>query len=65
MSVFFGSGQKVFHWDDLINQTVSKGRWLEAYESGMAPKVYLKRTHQRALEIVPLELLRKFALDLD
>ena len=40
-------------------------RWLEAYESGMAPKVYLKRTHQRALEIVPLELLRKFALDLD
>jgi len=40
-------------------------RWLEAYNSGMAPKVYLKRTHQRALEIVPLELLRKFALDLD
>jgi len=40
-------------------------RWLEAYNSGMAPKVYLKRTHQRALDIVPLELLRKFALDLD
>lgn len=40
-------------------------RWLEAHNSGMAPKVYLKRTHQRALEIVPLELLRKFALDLD
>ena len=40
-------------------------RWLEAYENGMAPKVYLTRTHQRALEIVPLELLKQFAVDLN
>lgn len=40
-------------------------RWLEAYQQGMAPKVYLKRTHRRALEIVPLELLRKYAVDLN
>ncbi|MCC6208747.1 MAG: DUF2237 domain-containing protein [Gammaproteobacteria bacterium] len=40
-------------------------RWLEAYQQGMAPKVYLKRTHRRALEIAPLELLRKYAADLN
>jgi uncharacterized protein (DUF2237 family) len=40
-------------------------RWLEAYESGMAPRVHLMRTHKRALEVVPLEKLRKYAVDLN
>jgi len=40
-------------------------RWLEAHQSGMAPRVYLKGTHERALEIVPLELLKQFAVDLN
>ena len=40
-------------------------RWLEAHEHGMAPKVYLRRTHKRALEIVPMTTLRKFAADLN
>lgn len=40
-------------------------RWLEAYEQGMAPPVFLTSTHQRALEIVPLETLREFAIDLN
>ena len=40
-------------------------RWLEAYEQGMAPRVFLLSTHQRALEIVPLEALKKHALDLN
>ena len=40
-------------------------RWLEAYEEDMAPRVYLTKTHQRALEIMPLEILRKFAADLN
>ncbi len=40
-------------------------RWLEAHQRGMAPRVYLTRTHQRALEIVPLELLREYAIDLN
>ena len=39
-------------------------RWLEAHEDGMAPRVYLMRTHQKALETVPLELLKKYAADL-
>jgi uncharacterized protein len=40
-------------------------RWLEAYESEMAPRVVLGGTHQRALEIVSLEILRGFAIDLN
>ncbi len=40
-------------------------RWLEAYEDDMAPRVHLTKTHQRALEIIPLETLRKFAADLN
>lgn len=40
-------------------------RWLEAHKDGMAPRVYLLRTHKRALEVVPFELLKKFAADLN
>jgi len=40
-------------------------RWLEAQQSGMAPRVFLQRTHKKALEIVPLKLLSKYALDLN
>ena len=40
-------------------------RWLEAAENGMAPRVHLKRTHMKALDIVPLELLKKHAVDLN
>ena len=40
-------------------------RWLQAYEDDMAPRVFLMRTHQRALEVVPLELLKRFAADLN
>ncbi len=40
-------------------------RWKEAYDQDMAPRVHLTRTHKKALEIVPLELLRQFAADLN
>jgi uncharacterized protein (DUF2237 family) len=40
-------------------------RWKEAYDASMAPRVYLRATHQRALEIVPLDLMRGFAADLN
>ena len=40
-------------------------RWLQAYENKMAPHVYLTKTHKRALEIVPLELLKECAVDLN
>lgn len=32
-------------------------RWLEAYDAGRAPDVVLGATHERALEIVPIEAL--------
>jgi uncharacterized protein (DUF2237 family) len=40
-------------------------RWLEAYKDNMAPRVHLLRTHKRALEVVPFELLKEFAADLN
>lgn len=40
-------------------------RWLEAEESNMAPRVHLKRTHIKALETVPMALLKKYAVDLN
>jgi len=40
-------------------------RWLESVENGMAPRVHLKRTHVRALDIIPMELLKKYAVDLN
>ena len=38
-------------------------RWLEAEKNGMAPKVFLDSTHIKALDIIPLELLLKYAAD--
>ena len=40
-------------------------RWLEAYEQDMAPKVFLTRTHKRALKIVELEKLKEHAADIN
>lgn len=40
-------------------------RWLEAFEAGMAPRVYLSCTHKRALEVVPLETLKAHAVDIN
>jgi uncharacterized protein (DUF2237 family) len=38
-------------------------RWLQAYHSGVAAPVVLASTHVRALESIPLELLRSHAVD--
>ena len=40
-------------------------RWLEAYESGCAPKVFLRLSNSMALEIVPMEALKASAADLN
>ena len=40
-------------------------RWLQAHEEKMAPKVFLTRTHKRALDTVPLAVLRQYAADLN
>lgn len=38
-------------------------RWLQAYQDGAAAPVVLGSTHERALEIVPLDALRHHAVD--
>lgn len=37
-------------------------RFLQAHDEGCAPRVNLAATHQRALEIVPFEILEKYSL---
>ncbi|MEO1723471.1 MAG: DUF2237 domain-containing protein [Pseudomonadota bacterium] len=38
-------------------------RFLEAYEAGVAPRVSLRATHRRALDIVPIDALRECSLE--
>lgn len=42
---------------------VVAARWLQAYTDGIAAPVVLASTHERALEIVPIEALREHAVD--
>jgi uncharacterized protein (DUF2237 family) len=42
---------------------VTAANWLLAHEDGSAAYVVLSCTHERALEIVPLEVLREHAVD--
>ncbi|NBR52924.1 MAG: DUF2237 domain-containing protein [Rhodobacteraceae bacterium] len=37
-------------------------RFLQAHDEGCAPQVSLKATHARALDVVPLEILRRYAV---
>ncbi|MGH3274377.1 MAG: DUF2237 family protein, partial [Streptosporangiaceae bacterium] len=42
---------------------VTAANWLRAHRDGAAAHVVLASTHERALAIVPLEVLRKHAVD--
>src|SRR5215204_5285260 len=42
---------------------VTAANWLRAHLDGAAAHVVLASTHQRALDIVPLEILREHAVD--
>ena len=42
---------------------VTAVNWLRAHLAGAAAYVVLESTHQRALEVVPLEILREHAVD--
>ncbi|WP_343852415.1 DUF2237 domain-containing protein [Algoriphagus jejuensis] len=37
-------------------------RWMEAYQSGCAPRVFLEATHEASLEIIPMDLLISSAI---
>ena len=38
-------------------------RWLQAHLDGVGPPVVLAATHERALDVVPLDVLRQYAAD--
>ena len=38
-------------------------RWLQAHQDGHAAPVVLASTHEQVLDVVPLELLRRYAVD--
>jgi len=38
--------------------------FLKAIHDGMAPKIFIHATHERMLELVDLETLKKYAIDL-
>jgi uncharacterized protein (DUF2237 family) len=40
-------------------------RWLQAYDAGQAPRVYVQATHEAALRVIPLETLTAMAADLN
>jgi uncharacterized protein (DUF2237 family) len=42
---------------------VTARNWLQAHHDGAAAPVVLASTHERALEIVPLEILQQHAVD--
>ena len=42
---------------------VVAARWLQAYQDGAAAPVVLASTHERALDVVPLDALRLHAVD--
>jgi len=38
-------------------------RFLQAHEEGVAPRVNLAATHERTLDVVPLDVLERYALE--
>ena len=40
-------------------------RWVQSYEAGMAPQVYLQSTHEKTLTYAPFDILREYAIDKD
>ncbi len=40
------------------------GRWLEAFKAGKAPRVVIRATHQACLQILSLDDLKQYAIDL-
>ncbi len=42
---------------------VTANNWMRAHEAGVAAYVVLASTHERALDLVPLDVLRQYAVD--
>ena len=46
------------------NWCVCAGTYAQAIDAGTACKIYLKKTNYKTLEIIPLEALKKYAIDI-
>ena len=46
------------------NWCICAGTFAQSIDAGTACKVYLKKTNLKTLEIIPLEKLKKYAIDL-
>jgi uncharacterized protein (DUF2237 family) len=42
---------------------VVAARFLQAHQDGVAPPVVLASTHERAVDVVPLDVLQRYAVD--
>jgi Uncharacterized protein conserved in bacteria len=40
-------------------------RWAQAHAAGKAPRVFLRATNRNVLPLIPLEILKAYALDLN
>ena len=55
-----------YHFPGLVagdRWCVVAARWLQAHRAGVSGPVVLAATHERALEIIPLEILQQHAVD--
>jgi len=55
-----------FHFPGLVpgdRWCVTAANWLRAHYDGAAAPIVLASTHERTLELVPLEILRSYAVD--
>jgi len=43
---------------------VCAGRWLEAHRAGVAPRIVLASTHESLLDFIPIDELKRYAIDL-
>ena len=44
---------------------VCAASYAQAIEAGLACPIYLRKTNEKTLEIIPIELLKKYAIDLN
>lgn len=61
-----GTPRPEFHFPGLVpgdRWCVTAANWLRAHRDGVAAPVVLSATHERALDVVPLEALRAHAVD--
>ena len=38
-------------------------RWVQAFNAGVAPKLFLQATHEKTLDYIPIEVLTENAVD--